>query len=160
MRQEVLVGLALVVGGGTAAAVALAGDSDGTGKSTASTPASGRRQAATQTVPTQTAKAKPATPKLRVRIGGHVVVVPATRIGFRYCRRHVRTCAALRPAQRRKLRRNQRRAVAAARARLRARRAAPAPGPTPAPQPAPAPSAPPAPVPPPHPPPSGETSTA
>ena len=156
MRQEVLVGLALVVGGGTAAAVALSDGSEGTGASTASTAVRGQQQADTQ----RTAADRPTISRLRIRVGGRVVVVEANQIGFRYCDRHVRTCAAIRPAQRRRLRRNQRRAVAAARAKLR-ERAAPPPSATPAPQPAPAPSQPPAPpVPQPHAPPSGETSTA
>jgi len=156
MRQGVLVGLALVVGGGTAAAVALSGGSDGMGKSTASTASPAQREADTQTAATTTVPDRPAGSTLRVRVGGRVVVVEATRIGFRYCHRHFRTCAAIRPAQRRRLTRTQRRAVAAARASVRAR-AAPAPSTTPAPQQAPAPAPP---VPQPHAPPGGDTSTA
>src|SRR5947207_11918946 len=98
MRQEVLVGQALVVGGGTAAAVALSDGSEGTRKSTASTAAPGHRHANTQTMATTTAADRPPISRLRVRVRGRLVLVETTRIGFRYCHRHVRTCAAIRPA--------------------------------------------------------------
>jgi hypothetical protein len=59
--------------------VALSGGSDGMGKSTASTASPAQREADTQTAATTTVPDRPAGSTLRVRVGGRVVVVEATR---------------------------------------------------------------------------------